>query len=160
MEEKFDIFDSLKKTEKPTVPEGFFEKFSNNLPSMIEDDTDIQGLNKSEKNAVPTGFFDNFSDQLMDKINEQENHSPDENNSGIFTLRRLAIVVAVAACFAMIINVLPDDSDRELTSEIAFDDINGNEQVDELYLAFLDEDEMIDFLIENEDIELVTGVTS
>ena len=36
MEEKFDIFDSLKKTEKPTVPEGFFASFGDKLSSKLK----------------------------------------------------------------------------------------------------------------------------
>jgi hypothetical protein len=154
MEEKFDIFDSLKKIKKPAVPEGFFEKFSDNLSSNIEDGSDIQGLNKSDKIAVPSGFFDNFSDQLMDKINEQEEQSLSKNKSGIFTLKRLGVVAAVAACVLLIFTVLPNNSDEELTVEVAIESTDDSEQVDEAYLAFLDEDEMIDFLIENDDIDL------
>ncbi|MFT4600470.1 MAG: hypothetical protein ACI857_000644 [Arenicella sp.] len=160
MDKKFDIFDSLKKTGKPSVPEGFFASFSDNLSAKIEDESIVVGINKSDKAEVPLGFFDNFSDQLMDKIHEQENiqtkDTAQPKKSSFFRLKTFGIVAAAAACILLAINLIPVDEEESFTSEntAESDIIEEEEAFDEAYLAFLDEDEMIEFLIENEDIEL------
>jgi hypothetical protein len=157
MEEKFDIFDSLKKTEKPTVPEGFFTSFSDKLSAKIGDIANVDGINKSQKAEVPAGFFDNFSDQLMEKINEQET-TTEAPKTKTFSLRTFGIVAAVAACALLVFNLTPKDEapnvvvDNTVDTEV-FEETE-DESIDEAYLAFLDEDEMIEFLIENDDIEL------
>ncbi len=157
MEEKFDIFDSLKKTEKPAVPEDFFTSFSDKLSAKIGDNANVDGINKSQKAEVPAGFFDNFSDQLMEKINEQET-TTETPKTKIFSLRTFGIVAAVAACALLVFNLTPKDEapnvvvDNTVDTEV-FEETE-DESIDEAYLAFLDEDEMIEFLIENDDIEL------
>ena len=158
MEEKFDIFDSLKKTEKPAVPEGFFASFNEKLASKIEDESEVAGINKTQKTTVPAGFFENFSDNLMDKINDQE-QSIEPVKTKVFSLKTFGIVAAIAACALLVFNLMPSESDNNLTADTTneVEDVtleSEDEAIDEAYLAFLDEDEMITFLIENEDIEL------
>ena len=92
----------------------------------------------------------------MDKINEQET-SKETPKTKIFSLRTFGIVAAVAACALLVFNLTPED---EVAQPLADNTDNTevfeetDESIDEAYLAFLDEDEMIEFLIENDDIEL------
>lgn len=154
MEDKFDILDALRKRPKPEVPEGFFDQFADSLElekSFAEQDL----FSKKSKPTVPEGFFDQFSAQLMDKIAEQEEEQ--QPSKRIFTLKNISIAASIAACLMLGFFLFNTNENNEIQS-IASTQLEENEteltESDEAYLAFLDEDEMIDFLIENDDIDL------
>lgn len=161
MEHKYDILDSLVKSEKPEVPNGFFENFSASLDTHAIDESTSIGTTKKNKPEVPKDFFENFSSQLMDKIEAEElNHESSESltKHPIFSIRNISIVTSIAACLIIGIFIFNQEDTIETDTNIVVAESESNESVltesDEAYLAFLDEDELIDFLIENEDISL------
>ena len=72
MDDKKNILDELKKRQKPSVPEGFFESFSDGLMKRIEEDNVLDDVHSTTKPEVPEGFFDSFAANLMAKINEEK----------------------------------------------------------------------------------------
>ena len=149
MKENNNILDSLKKRNKPEVPQGFFENFSENLAANLSEQSGLEDVTKANKSEVPEGFFENFSSDLMNKIEAQE-----KKPSKIISFRFIGYAVAIAASLLILFTVLPKDevSLSDNTSDVKVETVD--EFTDEDYLAFIDEDEMIDFIIENEDIEI------
>ena len=153
MEEKFNILDSLKKSAKPEVPANFFNEFSSNLMKQVSQEQ--LPFKKSDSPEVPAGFFDSFSDQLMDKIAEEEKASatptpPKQSRSKIFFLK-ITGAVAVAACLLLLFNLINSEENAVETENVA---TYSEEETEDAYLAYLDEQEIVDFLIDNDDIVL------
>jgi hypothetical protein len=151
MEEKFNILDSLKKTAKPEVPANFFNAFSDELSAKIANEE--LSLNKKEMPAVPEGFFESFSDNLMETIAAEESANlvpPKESRTKVIILRILG-TIAAAACLLLAFNLIDKEDEIIQTVQVA---ASTEEEAEDAYLAYLDEDEMINFLIENEDIAL------
>jgi hypothetical protein len=147
MKENNDILDALKKRKKPEVPNGFFENFSDSLISNLSEKTEVEDLSKSDKVNVPEGFFENFSSNLMEKIEAEE-----KKPTRIISLRFISYAAAIAATLLIMFTILPNDENSVANNEIETETVD--EFSDEDYLAFIDEDEMIDFIVENEDIEI------
>ena len=152
MEEKFNILDNLKKSEKPQLPTNYFEQFSEQLMDKLDVETIESNLSKANAPEVPDGFFDSFADELMDKIKAEETSetNPSKSKGRIIALRVMGFAAA-AACLLLIINLVKSNEEIESSTETA---VYSEEAVEDAYLAYLDEGEMINFLVENEDIEL------
>ncbi|MCB9222647.1 MAG: hypothetical protein H6582_00610 [Crocinitomicaceae bacterium] len=149
MENNKDILDGLKKSQKPEVPHGYFENFSDELMAKIaEKESGLDQFNKVSKPTVPDQFFENFSAELMAKIDPVQ-----EKPSRVIAIKIFGFVTAVAACLLVMFTLLPNDVN---TSEAAETNATVTEETittDEL-MAFVDEDHIVDFIIENEDINL------
>lgn len=162
MEHKYDILDSLKKSSKPDVPNDFFENFPTSLKVNVADHSEPIGATKKLKPAVPEDFFENFSDQLMKKIQADDSKEPENNvpaQTRFLSYRNISIGVSIAACIMLGLFIFNQKETTlkidNLSAETESTEVSISES-DEAYLAFLDEDELIDFLVENDDIELDT----
>jgi hypothetical protein len=160
MEDQFDILDSLKKRKKPELPLGFFDTTTSNIMDKIDSDIKTVSLNKNKSAIVPEGFFENFSANLMDQIKSDPRLKAEvEKPKSVITLKILGFVSAVAAC--LLVFFMLDKSPE--SNKIAVVNTQEQESVDKLieedYLAYLDEADLIDFLIENEDITLSTELS-
>lgn len=164
MEDKKDIFDEFGKRKKPSVPEGFFDSFSDKLMDKIsEEESPLASITKSDKPEVPVGFFENFADKVSTEIQKQE--SVEDKPSRIISLKVMGFVTAVAACLLVMFAILPSDDEPVVATidevEELDEQMNLAETVtDDEYLAFLDGDDVIDFIIENEDIEIEDDASS
>lgn len=155
MEEKYNILDQLKRTAKPEVPEGFFERSPSKILGQIEGLSDDIQIQKRKQAEVPADFFENFSGNLMEKIKSEE--SAQSEPTRVWPMKLVGFVTAVAACALIFFIVQPSEEEEalaETTTEYEVED----ENVDS-YLAYLDEDEIVDFLLENEDIEIGDELT-
>ena len=158
MEEKFNILDNLKKTAKPSVPAGYYENFYSKLDLADDMNESAIGLNKKVKPEVPSDFFANFSTNLMDKIKEEEEKTIEP--ARVWPLKLVGFVTAVAACALIFFMIQPEDQGQVLADTTLSPDTELEEEEKmESYLAYLDEDEIVDFLIENEDIEITEEFT-
>lgn len=157
MEEKFNILDQLKKTAKPSVPEGYFENFYSKLELEGDFNESAIGLNKKDKPEVPSDFFANFSADLMDKIKEQEDETAEPER--VWPLKLVGFVTAVAACALIFFMLKPTNEGQTLAETVDNEVTETEEQHVDTYLAYLDEDEIVDFLLENDDIEIANEFT-
>ncbi len=142
MEKDKDILNQLKKTKKPNVPNDFFEQFTTKIMSEVKEEKSIlNSIKKQEQPKVPAGFFDEFSDNL--KLNNNR-------KSKIITLKYLTIITAIAASFLLIF-ILNFNSSTKTTEHHPnlLNDESTNYQEDE-YLSYLDEDDLVEFIIEND----------
>ena len=79
-------------------------------------------------------------------------------------MKVVGFVSAVAACLLVMFYVMPNNESEETAEvepviETTAEPLNLAETItDDEYLAFLDGDDVVDFIIENEDIELDTEV--
>lgn len=155
MEEKYNILDNLKKSAKPEIPEGFFDNFHSKMSGLIEGETSDIQFQKSSKPEVPKDFFANFSADLMNKIETEETTT--QIPERVWPMKLIGFVSAVAAC-ALIFFMIQPDNEVEI-AEVTVESEQVEEEQVESYLAFLDEDEIVDFLLENEDIEITDELT-
>ena len=145
----------LKKTNKPEVPTGFFDQFSDKLMQKIqEEETEkevsspiLDQLILSAKPAVPKDYFENFQPQTTEKESTPK-------KGRIIQLRYLAAAASVAAVIALFFYLLPGD---ETNDETQYSSAETQEEISEetydIYLAYMDEEDIVEYIIEN-DIEL------
>jgi hypothetical protein len=157
IEQESGVLGQLKKAEKPAIPEDFF---SNLTASFSPEDSPftLENLQKSKKPTLPVGYFDESADRIMEAVKATNNE--DKKGGRIINMRMVRLISLVAATIAIVFTVIHFSSDPndgfivedvpennipeiELTVEDNYDD----------YLVYLDEDEIIDYIIEN-DIEI------
>lgn len=152
-----DISDWLKKSPKPEIPEGFFENFQANLMDKIEaqdDDTEgLEFLKKSAKPAIPEGFFEGITEKVL----EENNTNEDEQVIKISTWRWIGAVASIAAILTILFYVIPNGNENEefaetdeIIEESPEEKRTLNDDEIDTYLTYLDEDEIIDYIIEHE----------
>ncbi len=136
------ILDQLKKSDKPKLPDDYFVDF---LPEIeIDEQETLIGLTKTEKPIVPEGFFENFEANLTIQLKKEE--PIDKVKKGrIIPLKYWAPIVSIAAIFALIF--LTVDFSEEPVPPVVVDIIENS--IDEAYYAYLGEDDIIDFIVEN-----------
>ena len=145
MEEDYDISSKFKKTKKPSVQVGFFENFYVSIKDEIDAEESFAHLNiaKRKKPTLPENFSIDFSTDLNKKINDKPN-----NRGRIIRLSFLSAVASIAAVLTILFYINQNDQ------PIIFSDtepvIMQNEETIDTYVAYLDEDEMIDYILEND----------
>ncbi len=190
MENKKDILNGLRKSQRPTVPDGFYDQFWSDLMERIQNESGILGqLKKTEKPAIPEDFFANLTSSItaeeptfsVDELQKREKPTlpvnyfdqsteqimaavkAEEKKKGgkVINMRLVTIISAVAAAIAIIFTVI-NFSGPTKENGVAYDEIPKDSIPQEVisteddyddYLAYLDEDEIIDYIIEN-DIEI------
>lgn len=149
MKKDNNILNQLNKNNQPNVPEGFFDNFADDLMSKIESDKSIlDTINKTEKPKVPTSFFDDFADNL-----------PVENKkkARVISLKTITIVSSIAASLLLIFMLSwESNTNQQLASEenntqidSTIEDSSYQIHTDEDYLAYLTEDDIVEYIIEN-----------
>ena len=178
MKEPVSIVDHLKRRKKPTVPAGFFDDFYDSLmgeidsrscvlgqltkrstPALppdyfkkpinrllaIEDTPLLVEIQRAERPSIPDSFFETFPDRLNDLINTS--HPSIKKASRIIPLWIVGTVTSVAATIAIFfliqgMNTTVDETPvmTEVVTEETYD----------AYLSYLDEDEIIEYIIESE----------
>jgi len=146
MTTKKDILSQLKKREKPEVPNGFFKGFSDQVIDELSVKSQVlDKLEKAEKPKLDKTFFDNFGDQVMSKIGTET--IPIKNKSKVKYLYWFAAAAAIILLFLAV----PSNTDGELASE----DVYALTQADVTLLAYLSEEDIIDYLVDLDNEELV-----
>lgn len=144
MKKEKEILNNLKRTERPSVPEGFFGSFSDKLMTKIDNDSFLETLPKHNKPKVPKDFFESFSDKLIKEI---ESKNKVVKKTKIISMRLMFAAASVAAIFAFFVLTT-----KQNTQPILVETVNEellDEDFDD-YLAYLDESTIIDFIIEND----------
>ena len=148
MEENKDILNHFKKRKKPTVPEGFFEQFYDELMAKIaEKESGLDAFQKSSPPDVPADFFENFAKKIPAK-------TPSDNTNQrtqVFNLKVIGVIASAAACLLIMFQLIQFDQ-----TEVETPSASTNEQTiytEEDLLAFVDEDDIVNYIIE-EDVEL------
>ena len=101
MKEEKDILNNLKRADKPSVPEGFFNSFSDKLISKIEEeDSFLENLPKRKSPEVPDGFFTSFSENILQEL---EPEVKEGKKAKVIPLRIFLAVASVAAVFTFIV---------------------------------------------------------
>ena len=144
MKEEKDILNNLPRTEKPSVPNGFFDSFSDKLMAKIEEESFLEKLPKQNKPVVPEGFFETFSDKLMKDI---EPEIKAVKKTRIIPLRIMFAAASVAAVLTFVV-LTTKQNDQSIIAETVVEEL-AEEDYDE-YLAYLDESSMVDFIVDND----------
>lgn len=155
MENKKNILDELNKREKPSVPNGFFENFSDELMAKIaEQESGLGDLKKTAKPEVPAGFFEGFTPDIP------KSGGAPTRSTRVYILRAAGFASAIAACLLVMFYLMPNDgneSDLSYTSDTTISEDNVS---DEELLAYVDGDDILDFIVNNEDIEIDDETTT
>lgn len=178
------ILDSLKRREKPVVPSGFFDDFFDSLMTEIDAESGLLGqLSKRKKPILPAGYFEQKTD-FMEELNEAPllsalvlaekptlaetffDQFPDQLQEQLTTLDASKItrnriiplwlttgISAIAATLAIffIVRGLNSGIDEPIAVSEPLE-----EETFDAYLSYLDEDEIIDYLLES-DIDITTN---
>lgn len=142
------ILGQLKKAEKPSLPAGFFDDFEIEQPTL-------NTLIKAEKPAVPNGFFETFEAKIG-RATEQKTFK----KGRILPMSALLWVGSVAALFIAFFTVYqfwgtPTQLENNSSTLIA---ATVNETSFDTYSTYLQEDDIIDFIVDNE-IEITESRT-
>lgn len=180
MEEQFDILSKLIKRRKPDLPEHFFEKFQNKIITQMDENSDDLTLSKSEKPEVPAHFFRHFPSSLYAAIEEEEAFSdlkikkktkpeipadfekefsadlmkkiksnPARGRVLKLTFWSTAAAVAASLTLLFIINSGSENATAGNLQSETNQEFLAEDDVD-TYVAYLDEDLLISYMIENE----------
>lgn len=155
IEQESGFLGQLTKSKKPTLPDGFFDQLMNDMP-VAESDFSLDELTKRDLPTLPVGYFDHFNAQLAETI--QKDIKTTATKSRVIPLRIIAAVSAVAASIVLVISVV-NYSSNSVESDIQVAELASEEEVYDAYLTYLDEDEIIDYIVEN-DIEIGEGSDS
>jgi hypothetical protein len=180
MEEKNDILSDWKLRSKPPIPVGFFDQFLIDLMNRINEESGFLGqLKKSKKPELPAGYFDtlplsfeseptsfsldnlektdlpklppnyfeDFESKIMAAVDQDKKGSV--KRTRIIPMRVLAVITSVAAAILLIVSIIDFTTDPELVIPVA----ETEEDVYDTYLTYLDESDIIDYIIDN-DIDL------
>lgn len=180
MEENSDIFSKLIKRRKPTLPDNFFQNFQSDLLSHLSDqnDSDKISFSKTKNPDVPVDFFKNFHATLADEIessgafsdlNINKNKLPavpsdfesefrknlmekirtKKSRGRILKISFWSTATAVAAGLTLLftLNTEPAPETPILTEENVT--VADEESLD-TYVAYLDEESLVDYIIEND----------
>jgi len=130
------ILNELRKTERPSVPNGYFDNFASSLKLDEADASFLEALSKNEKPEVLTDFFETFSTDILTKLD-----SPKKGK--VISLKSIFISVASVAAVVSLVFLMTNKTQTAAITEIRY---NAEE-----YLAFvdLDESDYIDFIVEN-----------
>lgn len=146
----------LTKSKKPALPNGFFDQLINDMP-IAKSDFNLDKLTKRDLPTVPVGYFDQFYEQLAETLQKEVRATTKKGR--IIPLRIIAAVGAVAATIALVISVVNYSSNTGETAGNQVAETVIDEEVYDAYLTYLDEDEIIDYIVEN-DIEIGEGSDS
>ena len=157
IEQDSGVLVQLKKSEKPAVPEDFF---SNLTASIGPEDSPFtfDNLQKRKNPTLPAGYFEESTDRIMAALKATSN--ADKKGGRIINMRLVRLISLVAATVAIVFTVVHFSSDPN--EDFRAEDLPQNSAPEiELpieddyddYLAYLDEYEIIDYIIEN-DIEI------
>lgn len=147
------ILGQLKKSEKPSVPEDFFSKLTVSLDSINEESILDKAI-KAEKPSLPAGYFDQSVDCVMTAVKEVQTNK--KRTGRIINMRTIRIMSLVAAAIAIIFTVVQFSSNSEKDDQALLLPIESQQEIELMpedsyddYLVYLDEDEIIDYIIEN-----------
>jgi hypothetical protein len=137
---------TLLKRQTPEAPADFFKTFHQNLHAEIESKSVFSDLNlkKSGKPNVPENFEAEFKESLMKKIHQKP------ANSRILRITFWSTAAAVAASLTLLFTLntkSPSDQNEAITETNS--ELSEEESLD-TYVAYLDEEELVDYIIENE----------
>jgi len=130
------ILNELRKTERPSVPNGYFDNFASNLKLDEIDTSFLEALPKKEKPEIPTDFFETFSTDILINLD-----SPKKGK--VISLKSIFISVASIAAAVSLVFLMTNKTQTVAVTEVKYNT--------EEYLAFvdLDESDYIDFIVEN-----------
>ncbi|MBD3638774.1 MAG: hypothetical protein HUJ25_15580 [Crocinitomicaceae bacterium] len=148
MKEKKNILDHLKKRQKPDVPKDFFENFSDDLMAKIEEEeSGLKNFQKTTKPDVPAEFFENFAQNITQKVSNSE----ETNKPRVIRLKVIGFVTAVAACLLVFFLIKPDNTTPTADNTQDQNNTENAEPIsDEVLMAFVDENDIVDFILEEE----------
>ncbi|MDA7803294.1 hypothetical protein N8987_01795 [Crocinitomix sp.] len=142
------ILSQLQKRDKPSLPADYFENFSDSMGDN-QADFGLENLKKSVQPKVEDGFFKSFPEQILIEI-EKEGQS--KSQTKIIAIKWATAFISTAAALLIFFNILDFSSNNnpvktEVTAQLS------DESEREMYLSYIDEDELIEFIIE-EDIAI------
>lgn len=137
---------ALPKNKAQEVPADFFNNFHANLQAEIESESAFSDLKlkKTNKPTVPANFESDFREALMKKIHQKN------SNVRILKITFWSTAAAVAAGLTLLftLNLNSTEPQSEVLTETN-SEITDEESID-TYVAYLDEEELVDFIIEND----------
>lgn len=136
----------FEKSKTPEVPVNFFRDFHANLQAEIESEAaflDLK-LKKANKPAVPANYENEFKESLLKKIH------PKNSRGRILKITFWSTAAAVAAGLTLLftLNTEPTINQTETLTETN-SELTDEESLD-TYVAYLDEEELVDYIIEND----------
>ena len=145
MEEEYDIASKFLKSKKPLVPDGFFANFYNSIKDEIDAEDAFLNLNivKRKKPSIPENFSVNFSSEIDKKITPKF-----KNHGRVIRLSFISAVASVAAVLTILFYLNQNNEPIQISNAVPT--FQQDDEAFEAYVAYLDEDEMIDYIVEND----------
>lgn len=171
MEERYDILNHLKLSAKPAVPENFFSTFEEKLMAEIaKSPFTLDQLRKNHQPSLPEGYFDKFEPEIEHKKFEISdlkkttqpnlpisyfNTNEDQlvNATKIKKFRKLtwwSLAGSAAAAIIIFFSVFKDRTASETVTNNSISAAVSEENINETLLTFLDEEDLIEFIIHND----------
>lgn len=138
------ILGQLKKRSTPTLPPDYFKKAINRL-SAIEDKPVLFKIQQAEKPSLPNSFFETFPDLMDDLISTLSPSAKKANR--IIPLWIVGAVSSVAATITLFFLIQGMNNTIDKTPLVTEE---ATEETYDAYLSYLDEDEIIEYIIESE----------
>lgn len=137
---------TLSKNKAPEVPADFFKNFQANLQAEIESESAFSDLKlkKTNKPIVPANFESDFREALMKKIHQKN------SNGRILKITFWSTTAAVAAGLTLLFTLNLDSTEPQPEVLTETNSESTDEESLDTYVAYLDEDELVDFIIEND----------
>jgi hypothetical protein len=141
MEKRSDILNRLTKAKRPTVPASFFETFSDEVWQLIllEDETD--GFLNNLKIKRFKNDLNNPQKTELKHISGGGSEMPERQKKST-TLRHLALWLGAAAASVALIFAVSffNESQSQVADTLS---------TEEVLLAYLDEEDLVDYIVEN-----------
>lgn len=136
----------LPKNKTPEVPAEFFKNFHANLLSEIESESAFSDLKlkKQNKPPVPLNFESEFTESLMKKIRQKP------SKGRILKITFWSTAAAVAAGLTLLFTINPEPVTNQPESLTETNSELSDEESLDTYVAYLDEEELVDYIIEND----------
>ncbi len=136
----------LPKTKTPEIPAEFFKNFHANLQAEIESEAVFSDfkLKKTNKPSVPANFKTEFTAALMAEIRQK----PTRGRILKITFWSTAAAVAAGLTLLLTLNTNSSTEPSESLTE-SHSEISDEESLD-TYVAYLDEEALVDYIIEND----------
>jgi hypothetical protein len=144
MEEEYDISPAFKKSKKPSVPEGFFERFYAGVKDEIDALDAFAHLSIRKRTKPKAGMIQVQVPGVL----------PARKKTRVLSISIWSGIAAVAASLTLFFYISLGDEgsagapQSQLVSANTSSKPLENEMM-EAYVAYLDEEELVDFIVEN-----------
>jgi len=152
MEDNKNILNQLNRTEKPEVPNNYFEEFSQKIVSRVNNSSFLEQFPKTTKPNVPDDFFNQFSENMVRKIEK-----PTKKGKIIpFVIGLVAVAAVLVLLFNVVNNSGANSNIEQSLADVKNEDTLKKELISPIQSAKTDQIAMIDTDVGKNEISIVS----